>query len=225
VLLTLAGAARGQGLLIPTDRKVDPLALVSHRVNVNVEDQAAVTRVEQTFRNHTSRPLEATYVFPVPRGASVREFALWVDGKRIKGELVEADKARKIYHDIVRRTLDPGLLEYAGSELLRLQVFPVPPRGDQKIELSYTSLARREGDVVDYTYPLRTDRKALRTLEDFTFRLTLKSQHPLLNIYSPTHAISVNRPNSYEAIVGFEKYQAVLDRDFQLLYGVTRASA
>ena len=40
-----------------------------------------ITTVEQTFRNHTDRNLEATYLFPVPKGASVDKFTMWVDGK------------------------------------------------------------------------------------------------------------------------------------------------
>src|SRR6516162_9575098 len=152
-----AGSAHGHGLLIPVEKSVPPLAMLNHHVTINIDDQVAVTRVEQTFRNHTSRQLEATYVFPVPKGASVRKFSMWVNGKEVPGELVEADKARKIYTEIVQRTLDPGLLEYMGNNLLRLRVFPVPANGDQKIALSYTSIAGNDNGLVEYIYPLRTD--------------------------------------------------------------------
>src|SRR5439155_21246818 len=133
-------------------------------VNVAVEDQVAVTTVEQAFRNHTDRPLEATYVFPVPRGASVNKFTMAVDGKEVAGEMVEADKARQLYTDIVRRTQDPGLLEYMGNNLMRLRVFPVPASADQKVALTYSSVAPRDGGLVEYVYPLKTDGKATRTL-------------------------------------------------------------
>ena len=139
------GLARAHGLLIPEEKTVPPLAMLNHKVTVTIDDQVAVTRVEQTFRNHTDRQLEATYVFPVPKGASVNKFSMWVNGKEVKGELVEADKARKIYTDIVRRTQDPGLLEYIGNNLLQLRVFPIPPRSDQKVSLSYTSRQRPDG--------------------------------------------------------------------------------
>ena len=69
--------------------------MLNHHVDISLEDQVAVTKVEQTFRNHTDRRLEATYVFPVPEGASVREFAMWVNGKRVKGELLKANKAKQ----------------------------------------------------------------------------------------------------------------------------------
>src|SRR5262249_55435164 len=152
-----AGSARGHGLLIPAEKSVPPLAMLNHHVTVAVEDQVATTHVEQTFRNHTDRDLEATYVFPLPKGASVRNFTMWVGDKEIKGELVEADKARQIYTDIVRRTQDPGLLEYMGNNLLRLRVFPVQAKADQKIALRFSSIAPRDGDLVEYVYPLKTD--------------------------------------------------------------------
>src|SRR5437016_7437388 len=133
LLLAWAGLARAHGLLIPEEKNVPPLAMLNHHVTISMEDQVAVTRVEQTFRNHTDRTLEATYVFPVPKGASVDKFTMWVNGAEVKGELVEAAKARDIYTAIVRRTQDPGLLEYMGNNLLRLRVFPVPAQGDQQV--------------------------------------------------------------------------------------------
>src|SRR5205809_3647010 len=111
LLLAWAGTAHARGLLIPEDKTVPPLAMLNHKVSIAIEDQVAVTRVEQTFRNHTDRQLEATYVFPVPKGASVNKFTMWVGDKEVSGELVEAAKAREVYTSIVRRTQDPGLPE------------------------------------------------------------------------------------------------------------------
>ena len=125
LVLLAAGSSQARGLLIPVEKQLPPLAMLDHKVNVAIDDQVAVTRVEQTFRNHTDRQLEATYVFPVPKGACVSKFSMWVNGKEVPGELVEADKARNIYTDIVRRTQDPGLLEYMGNNLLQAARLPV----------------------------------------------------------------------------------------------------
>jgi Ca-activated chloride channel family protein len=218
VLAVGASAARANGILIPEEKKLPPLAMVSHQVKVAIDDQVAVTDVEQVFRNHTDRPLEATYVFPVPKGASVRKFSMWVDGKEVAGELIGAADAKKIYTEIVTRTHDPGLLEYMGNNLFRVKVFPVPARGDQKVKLSYTSLANADAGLIEYVYPLKTDGKATRTLEKFSLELHLKSQHSVQNIYSPTHNIATTRSSDREAHVVFEKSQALLDKDFQLFY-------
>jgi Ca-activated chloride channel family protein len=218
VLAAGSGAAHAHGLLIPVEKTVPPLAMVNHQVDVTIEDQVAITRVEQTFRNHTDRELEATYIFPVPKGASVQKFSMWVGGSEVKGELVEAAKAREIYTGIVRRTLDPGLLEYLGNNLFQVKVFPVPPRGEQKLAIRFSSVVPGENGLAQYVYPLKTSGKAIETLEKFSVKVSLKAQHPLQNIYSPSHAITVSRANDREAQVAFEKNQGRLDRDFVLYY-------
>ncbi|MBI1918584.1 MAG: hypothetical protein HYS12_28150, partial [Planctomycetes bacterium] len=218
LLLLWAGGVHANGLLIPEDRNLPPLAMLNHKVTVAIEDQAAVTRVEQTFRNHTDRALEATYVFPVPPGASVNSFVLWVAGKEVKGELVEANKAREIYTSIVRRTQDPGLLEHLGNNLLRLRVFPIAARSDQKVAVRFTSVTPRESGLVEYVYPLKTDSKGTATLEAFSVDVTIKSQHGVQNVYSPTHSITVKRTTDHLVEARFSHNQAVLDRDFQLYY-------
>lgn len=218
VLLYGSAAVNAQGLLIPEDRTLPPLAMLQHKAHITLDDQFAVTHIEQTFRNPTNRNLEATYIFPVPTGASVNRFSMWVNGKETKGELVEAKKARDIYNSIVRRTQDPALLEYIGNNLLRLRVFPIPPRGDQKIALQYTSVAGKEGNLVEYVYPLKTDGRTTRTLQELSLTAIIKSQHNVTNVYSPTHSISLKRDGDKEVVVTFDQNQALLDKDFQLFY-------
>jgi Ca-activated chloride channel family protein len=220
LLALWAGAAHASGVLVPVDRSLPPLALVSNKVQISIQEEVSTTRVEQTFRNHTDRQLEATYIFPVPRGASVDRFTMWVGGSEVKGELVEAAKARDIYTSIVRRTQDPGLLEYLGNNLLRLRVFPVPAHGEQKVSLSYTAKAERDGKVIEYVYPVKSDNKALATPPDFSLHATIQSQHGIQNVYSPTHPIALKRTSSHEVMVQLDSKQALLDKDFQLFYSL-----
>ena len=222
VLIACASHARGSGLLIPADKKLPPLAMVSHKVSATIDEQVATTTVEQIFRNHTDRPLEATFLFPVPKGASVNKFSMWIDGKETTGELLDAKKANAIYTEIVRRTLDPGILEYMGTDLLKLRVFPVPPKGDQKVKLQFTSIAQKDGNAVEYVYPMRTDIQATRTLEAFSVTVNIKSAHSIQSVYSPTHAIALQRKSDREVVVEFEKNQGMLDKDFQLFYGSSK---
>ena len=99
---------------------------------------------------------------------------MWVGGKRFRGEAVEADKARQTYEDIVRRLEDPGLLEYVGRDLWKMRIYPVPRRGEQKIEIRFTSILPREGDLISYRYPLRTGQSPRKTIGDFTMTVRLR---------------------------------------------------
>jgi Ca-activated chloride channel family protein len=223
LLLTAAAVeARGAGLLVPEDKSLPPLAVKYLRVDVRVENQAAVTHVVQEFQNATDSNLECTYIFPLPKGAAVSDFAMYVGGKRTKGELVEKEKARQIYEEIVRRTRDPALLEYMDGSLLRMRIFPVPAKGTQKVEVEYAEVVPMDGGLAEYVFPLRMGDKASQTLEDFTVAVRVKSETPLKNVYSPTHEVGVSRPSDFEAVAGVETKAAVLDRDFQLFWTVDK---
>ena len=218
MLLLLPSVVFANGLLIPSEPNLPALGMLNHHVNVSIENQIAVTRVEQTFRNHTERQLEATYVFPIPEGASVNEFAMWVNGEKVTGELVSASDAKSMYTSIVRQTRNPALLDHIGSDMLRLKIFPVKPNADQKISIRFTSVAKKEHGLVEYLYPLKSDLASASTLEEFRLKLELKSKQAIGNIYSPTHEITVSQKDDRTAIVEFEKSGASLDRDFQIFY-------
>ena len=72
VALGSAGRAHAVGYLVPTDRAVEPLAIRYHRVSASIRERVAETRVEQTFRNHTSRVLEATCKYFYPEKQHIR---------------------------------------------------------------------------------------------------------------------------------------------------------
>jgi Ca-activated chloride channel family protein len=213
-----SGSADAQGVLIPTDARYQPCTITFQRVTSVIRDQAAETRIEQEFHNPTSTALEAFYMFPIPEKAAIKDFAMTVDGKRVKGEVVEAPKARKVYEDIVRRTRDPGLLESMGKNLWRVRVFPVPANGKQKFELTYTEVVTKDAGIASYTYPLKAGGSQARINGNFVVRLDLHSTPSLKSVYSPTHAVGVTREGDHKAIVGFEESNTVLNRDFQVFW-------
>ena len=89
------------------------LPVKSIELDTKINGQVATTHVVQIFRNDTQYTLEGTYFFPIPETASVVEFAIWENGKKLVGEVRSSEEARRIYDEIVRRQRDPGLLEYA----------------------------------------------------------------------------------------------------------------
>jgi len=220
--LLWAVPAFGQGLLIPTEPTLPPLAIRSHKVTVDIDKQTSVTKVEQVFENNTQRPLEARFLFPIPRGAVMTKFTMLVDGKEKAGELVERKQAREIYNSIVMRAQDPGLLEWLGHDLFRANIFPIAAGGTQTVTVSFSQVLPQEGELVGYSYPLRTsDKRGPVVRNDFSLNVNIKSEAPIRNVYSPTHSILVSRPDEKSAQVGFEQQQAALDKDFQLFYSVS----
>jgi Ca-activated chloride channel family protein len=162
-------SAFGQGVIVPTACDVRPcrhrplqqplpnvLPVKSIKIDTKINGQVANTHLEQVFRNDTQFTLEGTYFFPIPENASIVEFAIWENGKRLVGEVRSREEARRIYDEIVRRQKDPGLLEYAGKDLFQASIFPIPANSDKILEMTYSQVLKADSGVVGYRYPLGT---------------------------------------------------------------------
>jgi Ca-activated chloride channel family protein len=232
LLLGFAQPALADGVIIPDPPPVpDPppleeswLTIRYHRVTVSIEDQVAVTHVEQEFLNEHDWECEGTYVFPLPEGAAVSEFVMWVDGERVEGKILEANEARAIYEDIVRRRRDPALLEYVGRGAVQARIFPIPPSGSRKVELEYSQVLPVESGLVRYVYPLNTEKFSARPLEEVSIRVEIESRDAMHALYSPTHQdrVYVERDGDYRAIVGYEETDVLPAEDFELVYTVSQ---
>ncbi len=226
--LAVAQPALADGIVIPDPPPwPDPppleeswLTIRYHRVSVSISDQIAVTRVEQEFLNEHDWEVEGTYIFPIPDGASISKFVIWVDGQAIEGKILPADEARQIYEDIVRQRRDPALLEYIGKGAVQARIYPIPPGGSRKIELEYSQVLSQDNGLIKYVYPLNTEKFSARALEDCSVRIELSSSQPLRAVYSPTHQdrIYIDREGDYQVTLGYEEYNVLPDQDFELIY-------
>ncbi len=195
-----------------------PLAVNYHHVTVSVDNQTAVTSVDQEFRNPNNMQVEGLYIFPLPVGASVANFSMWIDGKEQQAELLEREKAAQIYEDIVRRTQDPALLEYMGTKAFKLRIFPIPANDVKRVRLTYQEVVPNDGGFCTYRYPLNTEKFSSEPLKSVTIKVDLKSQVPMKNIFSPTHDVDVAKRSDHVAAVSFEQNNVKPDKDFLLYY-------
>ena len=230
LLFLVAANAAAQGVIVlgPCERCPRPprpiplprsLPIKSIKIDTKIASQVATTHVEQVFRNDTDATLEGTYLFPIPEQASITEFAIWDGDRRLVGEVRSREEARRIYDEIVRRQRDPGLLEYAGKDLFQASIFPIPPRSDKKLEITYSQVLKAESGTVAYRYPLGTGRQTTQ-IGTVSGRIELDSKEPLRNIYSPTHAVEVKNSGERRSVVTFEGGKD--PQDFQLFYGLSR---
>ena len=214
----VTGNASAAGLLAPNDQTLPPLRITDHLVDVKIHDRVALTTVTQTFHNDTGRRLEATYIFPLPEHADLTDFQMSFNGKFVKGEVLPADEARRIYESIVRRTKDPGLIEFIGRRLLRMRVFPIEPGSDTTIKMSYQQITRPISGMNGYHYPLRTRKTVGQAYGMVRFNVELFTATPLKNIWSPSHAVEIVRQGEKHARVAYEASGGSLEEDFVLLY-------
>ena len=182
--------ARAAGLLIADGGLGGVLEIKEHTVQVMINNGVAVTRVTQVFHNTEKRQVEALYTFPVPKGASVANFSMWINGKEMVGEVLEKQRAREIYNSYKQLRRDPGLLEQTDYRTFDMRIFPIGPEADQKVEISYYQELDFDNDTSTYVYPLATvTRKGVdsRTTGKFAIGFEIKSAIPIAAVDSPSH--------------------------------------
>jgi len=217
----LAPIARGQGFIVDRRHHV-PIArsfeVREVSIDARVRDQVAEVQISQTFHNPGSFELESEFLFPLPEDGAIQNFVLMVDGKELTGRLLPKEEARKIFEEIVRTKRDPALLEYMGRGLFRTSVFPIPPGADRKVTMRYTQLCRRDRDVVEFTYPLATQKFTAKPIGRLAINAQLYSKEPIKSLYSPSHDAEIRRSGDHDASVKFEARNVVPSKDFRMIY-------
>lgn len=194
------GNARPTHVIVPQARSARLLGGVERagvsrvRAEVAITRQVAVTTLDIDIANPTSRIVETEMLIPVPDGALVRGFDFEGGALEPTAQLLPAAEARATYDDIVRRTLDPALLEFAGHDTVRSSVFPVPAHGTQRVRLVYEHVLPAVGDRVDYVLPRSESLEASWIPWELSVRIEAGS--PISAVYSPTHALEKRRSAS-----------------------------
>ncbi len=236
LLLIAASPVKADGIIIPSPPpcpadgcppffSLAQLAIKYHHVDVKIDNQIAVTHVDQAFFNPNDWPVEGTYLFPLPLDAVVTKFSLWVDGKLIPGEVLDATQARQKYEEIVRSLRDPALLEYAGRGALQASIFPIPPKSERRIELEYSQVLTAENGLVRYVYPLNTEKFSVQPLESVRVSVSIQSDQPIRTVYSPSHRVEISRQGDKMATAAYEASNLTPDVDFALYYSLGETEA
>ncbi len=175
-------------------------------VRVRVEGRVAHVEVTEWFRNTGPRMAEGHYLYPLPNEAVFQGFSLFQGDAELRGEIMDAERARAIYEEIVRRRADPALIELAGHGLLRARVFPIDPGRERKVSLRYTQVLSRAGDALQLVYAGavrgdgahdgRTERRPVAEAVDTRFEVVAENGDAFLDPFSPTHAVEVRRRGS-----------------------------
>ncbi|MGB1016440.1 MAG: VIT domain-containing protein, partial [Nannocystaceae bacterium] len=147
----LTGTRASADTLTPTLSQ--PVREVSHAVDVRIVDGVARYTVRRTFANAGVRADEASVSIDLPPGAAATGLRIRARDRWYRGELLEAELARKTYQELTSLGAfdpkDPALLQWVWADRLHLQVFPIFPKGANTVEYTLTAPVRyREGRYV-----------------------------------------------------------------------------
>lgn len=197
------------------------LSLRKFHVDVHIEDGFARTSIDQTYFNHTWQQLEGTFRFPLPADASLSRLAMYVNGTLMEGGMVERNHGRNVFEQIRHTRRDPALLEWIDGSTFQMRVFPLEPRQEKRIILSYTQRLPRDYGKSVYRFPAGHNLDGVR---EWSTNIRVKQGFGG-KWYSPSHLLTARDDRGDLVIEGREEY-APLDRDLIVEIGEeTKATA
>ncbi|MDP2960520.1 MAG: VIT and VWA domain-containing protein, partial [candidate division Zixibacteria bacterium] len=143
---------------------------------------------------------------------------MFIKGEEIKGEILDREKAKRIYEEIVRRRKDPALLEYYNQGMFRARVYPIPAHGETRIKLGYSQILKLKNGLCEYKYSLSTEKFSQNPLESVKIDLVINSDTPIKNVYSSTQEIRVEKESDRQVRVSYFEENTKPNKDFVLYY-------
>ncbi len=220
--VSAAFQSRASNLIIPQSRaytlraQAQQIQISEVTADVRIVQQVATTTMDIGLTNPSAQQQEAEMLVPVPDGAVLRGFTFAGSASEPTAKLLPKAEAQAIYRSIVSKLRDPALLEFAGYNLVRSSIFPVPARGMQRVRLIYEHILTSDGNRIDYVLPRSESFEATSTPWKISVRVQSKSA--ISAIYSPSHQITVERPVSEQAVARVAGEQKLEPGPFRLSY-------
>ena len=164
---TLAAQTVPPALMVQQDGRAVPLGLARLQTEVRIYGAVAETTATMTFTNPAPRAMEGDLYFPLPEGATISGYALDINGAMIDGVAVEKHEARRIYEEVVRKGIDPGLVQWTQGNNFQTRVFPIPAQGSRTVRVSYVAELLGGKEAPAYCLPLKFKDK----IREFSLRV------------------------------------------------------
>ena len=153
---------------LPPEVQAQPIEVRDVDIRAAVNGVHAETTMTITFYNPNPRVLEGELYFPLPTDATVSGYALDINGVLVDGVIVEKEKARVVFEELVRQGIDPGLVEQSAGNVFKTRIYPLRANATRQIRVKYVSKVDivKEGNdyATYYKQPLRFE-KPLRSFK------------------------------------------------------------
>lgn len=176
------------------------LRIIDARINVTTNEFTATTVVELELFNPNSKILDGEVNFSLVDGQVVNDFKLDINGRYRDGVIIEKSQARVAYENVIRRKVDPGLLEMTATNQYRIRVYPVPAKGSRRLAFTVQQLLVMHQQQLDYLFPLNFN----STIDHLYTKIAVKSTNePFTNSILLQGQKFLSADNGYSLQAGF----------------------
>ncbi len=231
--------------LISLESRQIPLTGV--QVDGNILGRGARIRVSQKFENQESTAVEAVYKFPLPEGCALCDFKVHIDGRVMRGDIEEREKAFDIYDDALSKGNGAYLLDEERPNIFTLSVGNLNPGAKAVIDIEYVTMLDTEGAKTRFSLPTTispryipdgmsendgipvSDTLQPMYAEDVPYgisiSLNIHDGRLLQAIDSPSHPIKIGDMQGETIHVTCSQETVTMDRDFVLIMDYKEAGS
>ena len=203
-------------------RSPQPVQVWLDHIDVKITDQVAVKTYDCTFLNPNPRAVVGGICYmELEPGARISNMSVVVNGKKSEAEILDVKKANKVFTQIVKEGGSPALLEYFGNQLIQTRVPKIPPRGTVTVKLQYTMVLEKKGDLVRLQMLNTNPKSDMKALKAASVKVSIRSQEPIKNIYSPTHAIKLTEDPDWDVVIDWSEKNYLPKNPFVLYYQIS----
>lgn len=127
--------------------------LKSVHVRAKLVDLAAEVVVLQAYKNESSAPVEAKYVFPLDDMAAVCGFEAFINGKHVVGKVKEKEQAHREYKEAIAQGHGAYLMDEETPDVFTVSVGNLPPGAHVLIKITYVAELVVDGEDVVFSLP------------------------------------------------------------------------
>ncbi|MEM7526757.1 MAG: VIT domain-containing protein [Pseudomonadota bacterium] len=149
-------APREQGGRLEATIDGRPVALpaLSTAIEADVQGELAHVRVIQTFENPGRRPLNATYLFPLPEDAAVNAMTMAVGDEIVRATIREKEEAKRVFQEAQSAGKAAALLTQHRPNMFTQKVANLMPGLPVTVTLSFVQALPKIDGAHRLTLPL-----------------------------------------------------------------------
>ncbi|MGM0599506.1 MAG: VIT domain-containing protein [Candidatus Rifleibacteriota bacterium] len=197
------------------------LPLVSQKISVEINNQVAVTRLEQIFYNPHQSTIHPNIRFPVHEGASVQSFSLTdSDGKIYEGQIEESNRAEQKFNKAKNEGKVAAIAVKKQPGVFETSIGSIAPESRATVVIEYGEILTYKSGQIKYNLPFNISDWQKTSLDQVSVELIIKDQKEITGIDSPSHDIYGEKIEDGGWKATFEKSSFVPQKDFVLTYEV-----
>lgn len=212
-LIALPLFANGVGIINPKTGIY--LTCLSSEVQARVENQVAIVKTTQVFKNNQNQDTNFTYAFPVPITASATELRWFIDNKWYTAVITSSPDTGSG----LNQKIHPNLKKYLGESPLAFAIAQQLKKDSSvTVELTYVELLPYEFATVNFHYP--NDYKLIQStaFDRQYLHFFLSSARTIESINLLSHVATNHENNGNNAMVEFAQEMSPANKNYHVQY-------